>query len=84
MAIASEFEETVLIFPYWWYDRFDLNSIHEDECKTKFRYEKVDIPRFPKAFCLPPKCVCSSGTTASAVEGLCILLKRFFLPLPIQ
>lgn len=80
VAVASEFENKAPIFPYWKYERFDLNCMNEDECKTEFRFEKEDIPRLLQAFRLPPKFVCSNGTTASAVEGLCMLLKRFAYP----
>ena len=51
--------------------------MNEDECTTEFRFDKVDIPRLVKAFRLPQKFVCSNGTTASALEGLC---KRFAYP----
>ena len=80
IAIASEFEKKAPIFPYWKYEHFDLNSMNEDECKTEFCFKKVDIPRLQQAFRLPPKFVCLNGTTASAVEGLCMLLKRFAYP----
>ena len=80
MAITSQFEERAPIFPYWRYERFDINSMNEDECRSKFRFEKEDIPRLMKAFRLPPKFVCSNETTASAVEGLCMMLKRFAYP----
>ena len=80
MAITSQLEERAPIFPYWRYERFDLNSMNEDECRSECRFEKEDIPRLMKAFRLPPKFVCSNGTTASAVEGLCMMLKRFAYP----
>ena len=54
--------------------------MNEDECKTEFRFDKVDIPRLVKAFRLPQKFVCSNGMTASALGGLCMLLKRFAYP----
>ena len=80
VAVTAEFEKNAPIFPYWKYERFDLNSMTEDECKSEFRFAKGDIPRLLEAFRLPPKFVCSNGTTASAVEGLCMLLKRFAYP----
>ena len=26
--------------PYWQHDRFDLESMSDDECRTEFRFEK--------------------------------------------
>lgn len=30
-------------FPYWKYDRFDLDEVGNDQCKAKFRFYKNDI-----------------------------------------
>ena len=31
-------------FPYWNYDRFDLDEKSNDECKAEFRFYREDIP----------------------------------------
>ena len=31
-------------FPFWSYDRFDLTSITEEECKAKFRFGLAELP----------------------------------------
>ena len=30
-------------FPYWKYERFDLDELTNDECKAKFRFFRNDI-----------------------------------------
>ena len=29
--------------PYWQYDKFDLESMNDDECRTEFRFEKEHL-----------------------------------------
>ena len=52
----------------------------EAECKSEFCFKKDDIERLAREFRLPQKYICPNGTTASAVEGLCMLLKKFAYP----
>eukprot|EP00112_Aurelia_sp_Birch-Aquarium-sp1_P017882 Seg4191.2 transcript_id=Seg4191.2/GoldUCD/mRNA.D3Y31 product="hypothetical protein" protein_id=Seg4191.2/GoldUCD/D3Y31 len=75
LLLADEQEGTAPLFPYWKYDRFDLNEMNEDECKKEFHVKKEDIERFQLN-----KLVCPNGTTASGDEGMCILLRRFAYP----
>ena len=35
-----------LDIPYWSYERFDLDLMTDDECKTEFRFNKNDIRNF--------------------------------------
>ena len=72
-------EETAPVFPYWKYDRFSLESL-EDECLSEFRVAKTDIPRLVRVLQIPDDIICENGTKACALEGLCILLKRFAYP----
>ena len=80
MLLTKEAEKSAPIFPYWNYDRFALDSMLDDECRSEFRFCKNDIPRLARALRLPTKFVCPNGTTASSIEGLCILLRRFAYP----
>ena len=32
------------IFPYWKYDKFDLNGWDDAECKVELRFDKSDLP----------------------------------------
>ena len=80
LLLTDEQEGTAPVFQYWKYDRFELSKMNEDECKSEFRFKKEDIERLLHAFRFPNKFVCSNGTTASGVEGLCMLLRRFAYP----
>ena len=78
--LVKECEETAPVFPYWKYDRFSLESMLEDECLSEFRVAKTDIPRLVRVLQIPDDIICENGTKACALEGLCILLKRFAYP----
>ena len=79
-VVQSETERTTPLFPYLTYKRFTLNDVTDDESLAEFRFYKGDITRLVKAFHLPPKFICNNGTTASAEEGLCMLLRRLAYP----
>ena len=51
--------------------------MNEDECKNEFHFKKENIEQLLLAFHFANKFVCSNGTTASGVEGLCMLIRRF-------
>ena len=68
------------IFPYWKYQRFDLDLWDDTECKTELRFSKNDLPDLLDVLDIPEKIICSQGTTCSGMEGLCILLKRLAYP----
>ena len=80
MVLVEESEEKANVFPYWQYARFQLDAMLEDECLSEFRFAKADIPRLAEVLRLPAKFTCSNGTTASATEGLCMMLRRFSYP----
>jgi hypothetical protein len=62
------------------FERFDLDSFSEAECKLYFRFEKEDIPRLYHALMLPEKIISKSGTVATGLEGLCLTLQRMAYP----
>lgn len=66
--------------PYSNYDRFDLDKMTDDECKTEFRFFKNDIYNLVDVLALPAKYICYNGLNVDPVEALCILLKRFAYP----
>ena len=39
-----------LDLPYHSYEKFNLNSVSEDECKSEFRFDKRDIYRLSDLF----------------------------------
>lgn len=66
--------------PYSQYGRFDIDSITDDECKTEFRVGKSELNLLAEALGIPDSFVCSNGTKATGLEGLCVVLKRFAYP----
>ena len=70
------------IFPYWKYDKFDLDDWDEEECKVELRFDKSDLAVLLHALRFPDRFVCSQRAVCSGMEGLCILLKR--LPFPCR
>ena len=66
-------------FPYWKYDMIEntLDDLSEYETKAEFRFATSELPRLTEALRIPEMFTCCNGTTASGLEGLCILLKRF-------
>ena len=63
--------------PYTNYERFDLDKMTDDECKTEFRFYKNDIYNLADVLTLPDRIV---GANVDMVEALCIFLKRFAYP----
>ncbi|CAH3174735.1 unnamed protein product [Porites lobata] len=70
-------------FPYSSYARFDLENVDESECLAEFRVQKQDIPLLANVLQLPMNIHCPQRTICDRIEGLCMLLRRFFLPLPL-
>ena len=66
--------------PYTNYERFDLDKMTDDECKTEFRFYKNDIYNLADVLTLPDRIVCYNGVNVDMVEALCIFLKRFAYP----
>ena len=68
-------------FPYWRYERFDLEELTDDECKAEFRFYKNDIYVLKEALQVPEQITCYNRLVVSGIEALCILLKRFAYPI---
>ena len=69
-----------LEIPYWKYDKFDLDSLSDDECKSEFRVLKHDIYALVDVFNLPDKITCPNRFSVYSDEALCMLLRRFAYP----
>ena len=67
-------------FPYWEYDRFDLDQLSDVECKAEFRFSKSDINALIDILHIPDEISCYNRTLASGTEAFCILLRRFSYP----
>ena len=73
-----------LDLPYHSYEKFDLDSLSEDECKSEFRFDKRDIYRLCDVFEIPEEIRCYNGMVFNKEEALCIFLKRYAYPCRYQ
>lgn len=69
-----------LDIPYWKYDKFDLDCLSDDECKSEFRFLKHDIYALLDVLNLPDKITCPNRFFVYSDEALCMLLRRFAYP----
>lgn len=67
-------------FPYWTYDKFDLDDMTDDECKAEFRFFRSDIYSLADALRLPPTIKTYNGLVVQSIPALCMFLKRFAYP----
>ena len=66
-------------FPYWNYERFELDELTNAECNGELRFYKNDIYKLADALQLPDEFVTYDGLIVEAIPALCIYLKRFSL-----
>ena len=69
-----------LIIPYWQYEKFDLDEMSNDECKSDFRFEKRDIFNLKDVLHFPEEIITYNRLNDDATEAICILLKRVAYP----
>ena len=69
-----------LDIPYWKYEKFELDSLSDDECKSEFRFLKHDIYALLDVLNLPDKIACQNRFFVYSDEALCLLLRRFAYP----
>ena len=67
-------------FPYWNYERFELDELTNAECNAEFRFYKNDIYKLADALQLSDEFVTYNGLIVKSVPVLCIYLKRFSYP----
>ena len=67
-------------FPYWNYERFDLDEKTNDECKAGFRFNREDIYRLAEQLQLPDEITTYTGLVVASVPALCMHLKRYAYP----
>ena len=73
-----------LDLPYHSYEKFDLGSLSEDECKSEFRFDKRGMYRLCDVFEIPEEIRCYNGMVFNKEEALCIFLKRYAYPCRYQ
>jgi len=59
---------------------FDLERLPHTECMSKFRLSKTDIYRLVHCFSIPDVVQTAERTSCTAVEALCIVLRRLAVP----
>ena len=69
-----------LDIPYWKYEKFELDSLSDDECKSEFRFLKHDIYTLLDVLNLPEKITCQNRFSLCSEEAVCLLLRRFAYP----
>ena len=69
-----------LDIPYWKYEKFNLDSLSDDECKSEFRFLKHDIYNLLDVLDLPDKITYPNRFYVYSDEALCLLLRRFAFP----
>ena len=67
-------------FPYWNYERFDLDEKTNDECKVEFRFYRDDIYKLAEQLQLPDEITTYNGLVVPSVPALCMYLKRYAYP----
>lgn len=68
------------IYPYWNFERFNLDTFDDAQCLTEFRFNKRDIYTLAECLQIPAIITCSQRSKCDGLEGLCILLKRLSSP----
>ena len=63
--------------PYWSYERFNLDLMTDDECKTEFRFYKNDIYDLSEVLNIPYR---YNSVNADRTEAFCVFLKKFAYP----
>jgi len=60
-------------FPYWNYERFELDKLTNAECNAEFRFYKNDIYKLADALLLPDEFVMYNSLIVESIPALCTL-----------
>ena len=55
---------------YWNYPNFDLDSLENDECVSKFRFEKKDVYVLGETLEISESIICYNGTKVDGTKSL--------------
>lgn len=80
LLLYEEFQPKNPNFVHSDYQRLDLDDMNDAECFAEFRVRKRDLNLLCDVLQIPDNLICSQGSTASGLEGLCIILKRLAYP----
>jgi hypothetical protein len=67
-------------YPYWNYEKFNLDDMDDDETWSEFRFKKNDIYRLKSALEIPDYIRTYNRLRVKGEEALCIMLRRFAYP----
>ena len=65
-----------LEFPYDDHRWLDFDGMDDTECKAEFQFTKNEISRLVEALDIPGTLFCHQGSTATGIEGLCLVFRR--------
>ena len=65
-------------------EKLDIDKLTNEQCRTMFRFDKDDITILAQALRIPDKITCPNRTTATGIEGLCIVLRRLSYPCRLE
>ena len=66
--------------PYWRYNKFHLDDMSDEECKSEFCFFRSDVYSLAEALQIPDVITCFNSLKCNSATALCILLKRFSYP----
>ena len=67
-------------YPYWVYNKFNVEHLDDAEYWSGFRFLKNDIYRLKDALEIPDVLRTNNRLAVDGIEALCIFLKRFAYP----
>ena len=79
-VLLYELNNSKEIYPFWKYDKFDLENMDKAHCKREFRFLRSQIYDLKNVLNIPEKIVTCQRAVSSGVDGLCVLLKRLAFP----
>ena len=69
-----------LDYPYWNYEKFELDNLTNAECWSEFRFYRNDIYQLQELFGIPDEIVTYNRLVVDGSEAMCVFLKRFAYP----
>ena len=69
-----------LDYPYWNYERFNIDEMDDSECWSEFRFYKNDIYHLKSVLQIPDVVRTYNRLSVNGEEALCIFLKWFSYP----
>ena len=79
-ALLYDESSSRLTFPYFKFERFDIDAWDESECRTELRFGKQDLDLLRRNLQIPDEIVCTQRSVCDGMEAMCILLKRLAYP----